>query len=748
MFRLSTIVCVMAVSGPAAWAQEPVDLAARLRDLDATVLAPAKDLPGMLGRHARARTQAAAERENAAWNKVQTRDEWEKFRDARLAALKASLGTGPGDGPVKARVTRTLDGPGYRIENVVYESRPGLVVTANLYLPADPPPSMPGIVIAHSHHNPKTQGELQDMGMTWARLGSAVLVPDMLGHGERRQHPFPDAKSYPEPFKAGRQDYYFRYQAGAQLPLVGESLMGWLVGDLRRGIDLLLSRPGVDPKRIVQLGAVAGGGDPAAVTAALDPRIAAVAPFNFGGPQPDYAVPADPERDFYWFGVPYWESTRCLRRGASDGFAQWTIAASVAPRRLLYAHEFAWDRDRDPAWPRLQKVFGLYAADHLAVATGKGNLRSSPPESTHCNNIGPVHRAGMYPALQRWLGLPVPDPEFTGQRRPADELIAMTPAAAKEFRPRPVHELAAELGRKQLAAARAHLATLTPDQRRQHLHREWAKRLGDVAPTAAPKATGQGTRRVGDVTVDRIVLEPEAGIVVPMILLRPAKGGRAPVVVAVAQDGKQAFLKHRADAIADLLKSGVAVCLPDLRGTGETRPGDGRRYGSSATSLSTHEWLLGGTLLGARLRDLRSTLRYLRDRPDVDARRLALWGDSFAPANLPDRRLDVPPDAAKQPDQAEPLGGLLALLVALYEDDVVAVHARGGLVSYESLLASPFLYVPHDVLVPGVLAAGDVSDVTAALAPRPVRYVGAVDGLNRRTADDQDIRWLLPHLRP
>jgi len=34
---------------------------------------------------------------------------------------------------------------------------------------------MPGIVLAHSHHNPKWEGELQDMGMTWARAGTAVL---------------------------------------------------------------------------------------------------------------------------------------------------------------------------------------------------------------------------------------------------------------------------------------------------------------------------------------------------------------------------------------------------------------------------------------------------------------------------------------------------------------------------------------------------------------------------------------------
>ena len=46
----------------------------------------------------------------------------------------------------------------------------------------------------------------------------------------------------------------------------------------------------------------------------------------------------------------------------------------------------------------------------------------------------------------------------------------------------------------------------------------------------------------------------------------------------------------------------------------------------------------------------------------------------------------MPLDADKQPDLAEPLGGLLALFGALYEDDVKAVYVRGGLDGYQSVL--------------------------------------------------------------
>ncbi len=738
------------VSGIAGWllpaekGKSADALAASLRDLDGAVLpvlqeGEARERRELLARDQRRRFREANLRENQAWRAVRTRADWEKFRDARVEALRASLGPFP---PVpkdlKVRITRRLDGDGYRIENLVFESRPGLVVTANLYLPVHPAHSMPGILISHSHHNPKTQGELQDMGMTWARQGCAVLIPDHLGHGERRQHPFRSEKDFSEAFRVGRQDYYFRHNLGMQLHAAGESLMGWMVWDLMRCVDVLLARPGIDAKRIILLGAVAGGGDPAGVTAALDPRVAAVAPFNFGGPQPDYAIPPDAENDFYYFGIGYWESTRCLRLSARDGFAHWVIVASLAPRRLIYAHEFAWERERDPVWPRVQQVFRWHdAEDHLAVATGQGNLKGSPPESSHCNNIGPLHRSRIYPALERWFDMPVPE-EFSKRRTP-DELLCLTPETVKELGPRPLHELLRALGSERSAAARQRLQRVPPEERRRQLRQDWARLLGNIEPKDDPKLlTLKRERlgeRLGEVAIERIALEAEPGISVPLLLLFP--GGdvkKPPVVIGMAHEGKNAFLRHRAKTIAELLEGGVAVCLPDLRGTGETRPdGDSRGRSSSSTSIWANEAMLGGTLLGARLRDLRSVIRYLRTRDDLNGGRIALWGDSFAPVNPQDRNLAVPLDAPKLPAQAEPLGGLLALFGALFEHEPVrAVSIQGGLVGYHSLLDSPFCYVPHDILVPDALTAGDLCDVAAALAPRPLRLDRLVDAHNRQ----------------
>jgi dienelactone hydrolase len=693
-----------------------------------------QELAGMLARDVRAREQAANLRENTAWQSVKTRGDWEKFRDTRIQALRDSLRLPPArPGAPKALVTSTLQGDGFRIQNIVFESRPGLIVTANLYGPARATRSMPGILISHSHHNPKTQGELQDMGMTWARQGCLVLVPDHLGHGERRQHPFRTETDYRRPFRAGRQDYYFRYNTGLQLQLIGESLMGWMVWDLVRGLDLLLAQPGVDKDRIILLGSVAGGGDPAAVTAAVDQRVKAVVPFNFGGPQPDYAVPDDPARDFYFFGVPGWESTRCLRLGARDGFAHWLIVGSVAPRSLIYAHEFAWQRERDPVWPRLLQVFRWYdASDRLAVADGRGTLRGSPPESSHCNNIGPIHRGKIYPALEHWFGMPVPA-EFS-RRRKSEDLFCLTPAAIQHFRPRPLVEIAAEVGALRASEARRQLRGLSSREQREQLRRDWSRLLGDVEPTADPTVQSHEKETSGQGTVERIVLDVGQGTIVPVLLLisPSTPGARSPLVLGLASQGKQAFLDRRAAEIAAWLDGKAAVCLLDVRGTGETKPRDGsRRHNSALTTLSAAEWMLGQTLLGARLRDVRSVVRYLGRRTDLDAGRVALWGDSFAPTNQQGEDLAVPLDADPLPHEAEPMGGLLALFGALFEESVRAIHIRGGLTGFHSLLQSQFCYVPHDALIPGALTAGDLRGVAASLAPRPLWIDSPIDGLNR-----------------
>jgi dienelactone hydrolase len=716
------------------------DVASKLRDLDLTVLSSKEreEAAGMISRDIERRRLLAVRRENMAWSQVTSRSDWERFRDQRLNALRESLGQLPQSSEeLNIETTGRIRGDGYRIENIVFESVPGLLVTANLYLPTKPRESMPGVLFSHSHHNPKMQGELQDMGMTWARQGCVVLVMDLLGHGERRQHPFVGSDQYPRPFRVGRQDYYFRYNVGLQLHLVGESLIGWMVRDLMRGVDVLCSREGVDEDRILLIGSVAGGGDPAAIAAALDRRVAGVAPFNFGGPQPDYPVPQDAEDKFYYFGVAYWETTRCLRLGGRDGFAHWLITASVAPRGLIYSHEFAWDRARDPVWPRLERVFDFYdAGDRLAAAAGRGHLKGQPPESTHCNNVGVIHRRELYPHLARWFDWQPPADEFQN-RLDVDKLLCITPAVAERLDPQPVYKLAEKLADERISAARKNMASVDITSRRAILRDGWSRILGNSRPAANPTVKAEGREDLNGLVIESIVLEVDPGVLVPLVLLqtRSERSEPLPVVVALADSGKQKFLAARSDAIATWLKAGCAVCLPDLRGYGETSAGSAYGPRSIGTTLSCRDQVLGQTLLGSRMRDVRSVLRFLRTRKDFD-QDVLLWGDSLAALNPPDRSAVVPFGVDNPNIQAEPCAGLLVLLTALFDEHVSAVCARGTFASVRSLLDSQFLYVPHDSVVPGVATVGDVADIAAALVPRPLLVECPVNGLNRGVSLD------------
>jgi hypothetical protein len=262
-----------------------------------------------------------------------------------------------------------------------------------------------------------------------------------------------------------------------------------------------------------------------------------------------------------------------------------------------------------------------------------------------------------------------------------------------------------------------------------------AAKLGDIELPTRVAGRTLWTKSFPAFAVEGIELQSSPGLRVPLLLLKPQADSsrRLPVVLALAQTGKERFLDERSTDLAALLKQGTAVCLADVLGTGEAAPG------SSTASLVATELMLGTTALGARLKDSRAVLRYLSGRKDLDPQRVVLWGDSFAAANPRDLLLDQsvllePGRQVTGPQavlQAQPVGGLLALLTALYEEKVRAVLVRGGLVSFLSVLKDRFCYMPQDIVVPGILWSADIADVVAALSPRAVLLVSLVDGRNR-----------------
>jgi len=347
----------------------------------------------------------------------------------------------------------------------------------------------------------------------------------------------------------------------------------------------------------------------------------------------------------------------------------------------------------------------------------------------------------IHAAFKDWFDIDVTSE--SSDRHPAQALQAMTPEAERELHPKKLNELLHDLAVERIARARQKLSELPRENRRRQLQADWARLLGNVAPPAEVKSRSivEHNNSAAGFSIERVVLTVESSISFPILLLKSEmaisdqRHVKPKVVVALAQSGKQRLLPARAAEIATFLASGLAVCLPDLRGMGETSLGTDRGRRSAATSASSSELMLGGTMLGAQVRDLRAVLVWLRGRDDLETQDFAIWGDSLSEPNPPDTIFQVPRDDDEAlPRSSEPLGGLLALLTALYEQDVRAVYVHGGLASFESVLAKHLVLIPHDVVVPGALTAGDLCDLVAAITPCRVRLEEMVDGWNRRVS--------------
>jgi hypothetical protein len=333
----------------------------------------------------------------------------------------------------------------------------------------------------------------------------------------------------------------------------------------------------------------------------------------------------------------------------------------------------------------------------------------------------------IHPALAKWFDIACSPEQEYSQRLPTSELLCWTPKEKTRLKPKPLHQILAEQTKPALAK----------DATRESLQSAWRQllKLEDIrdpvdAPPSAEDLSAGELRAVklafaGDV--------PTAAL----LLLPPGEKESLPVVVAVAQGGKKHFLEQRAEEIAALLSARISVCLVDVRGTGETSPDRDAGQYSGRTSLSASQLMLGRPLLSGQLADLQRVLRYLRTRDDVAAEKLALWADSSAKALAADAPFKYP-RRIDRPGECEPGATTLALVAALFDDQLAGVYARGGLASYASVLESPFVQVPHDAIIPGVLAAGsDLPQVVKAINV-PVQLVAQVDGRNRLVGEESD----------
>ena len=597
---------------------------------------PDRGQPGddMIQAYLRSETEAIHSRflEN-----VKSREDWQsrlpRYRKEYLYML--GLDPMPPKTPLRAAVTGTLQGDGFVVEMLHYQSRPRLYVTANLYRPADAEDAdrLPAVLYVCGHSSRGRNGNktaYQSHGIWFARHGYVCLILDTLQLGEI-------AAIHHGTYREERWWWHSR----GYTPAGVECLNGI------RGIDYLLSRPDVDAERIAVTG-ISGGGAATFWIAAADERVAAAAPVSGMADLPSYVsnrVINGHCDCMFLYNTFHWPWTR--------------IAALVAPRPLRFVNS---DKDRifpmdanDRVINRLERVYSLYgASDRVDAVVSIG---------------GHAYREDIRKAVYRFVNTHLKgDP-----REVADSEVDLVTGSGKNRRypialerlrvfpedaDLPADELNTTIDRHFVPVAavgppKAGEFTQWKRALQAELRRVTFRTFPDRAPPAeAVEETAGGSLR----------LRTEPGIEVHLRRLGGREATEKPkrvLLIVQGHDGDAPAEKfaHHASRPADA----VYVCEP--RGTGHTQ---WTRKNPPNYAERSHV-LLGRTVDTGRIRDVIAAARYLRaeyeaqvpvhvageGRAGVLAAYAALWEPDVAGAILHE------PPLTHMDDDAPPLLNVL-----------------------------------------------------------------------------------------
>jgi hypothetical protein len=271
---------------------------------------------------------------------------------------------------------------------VIFESRPGFQVAANLYIPKGNQLPLPALIIACGHDDAGKFPYQILSGIT--QLGYILLVFDPIGQGERLQYLTSDFKPR---HGIGVSEHIY---AGNQMFLVGETISSWFTWDAIRAVDYLCSRPEVDTKHI-GMGGVSGGGTQTAWICGVDPRITMAAPSCWVTTfrrNLENEEPADTEQ--------------CPRYALSLGLDHSDFIAAMAPKPVILLpqeKDFFDIRGTEESFVRLQNLYKLLGAkQNIEIFVGPG--AHSYPKATReamyntFNSATKVSRTNIEPQLE------------------------------------------------------------------------------------------------------------------------------------------------------------------------------------------------------------------------------------------------------------------------------------------------------------------------------------------------------------
>lgn len=491
------------------------------------------------------------------------RQEWESYRDTLRKNIIRRAGIREyHDLPLDMRVTKTIKMNGYTVNNVYFQTLPGIYATANLFVPVGKGP-FPAVVNMHGHGPAgKLDERVQACGHTLALNGYVSLIIDAFGSGERST-----VHGEPE---------YHGANLGASLMNIGETLLGMQVSDNMRAVDLLVSLPYVDPQNIGATGA-SGGGNQTMWFAALDERVKAAMPVVSVGTFESAVMRSNCVCELLPDGLVFTETSGIL--------------ALFAPRALKMCNH---RQDSNPtffpaemlkSYTNAKPIFRLFGAEKKISYELFDLVHGYWPEDR-------AAMLGWFDLHLKGKGDGSSKKEIPFETLPPEELMVFK-AGERDSLVITTEEYCRRKG-KELRTR--YLAKRTFDKGRAKAELRNILKVGD----------GTATKKVHELHNeegwDRIALETTDGKLIPL-LHYASRGKKGQYTILVNIEGKNAISP---DLYKGLIREGKGVIIVDLSGTGEASSENARvpsRLPRFHTLARAELWL-GKTLLGEWVKEL------------------------------------------------------------------------------------------------------------------------------------------------
>ncbi len=536
---------------------------------------PRRELAGYLAGD----LQALAAEWDARRARIRTAAQLEARNRFVRAKVREMLGRAIARCPLEAEVLAVLRRNGYHVENLAFQSRPGLWVTANLYVPAGAGP-FPAVISPCGHYElARMHPDYQRAYQALVRSGFVVLAYDPPGQGEREE--FPELRSVDE-----------HSLAAHLLLLLGENLAGYFVNDGMRAIDYLLTRREVDGRRIGCAGH-SGGGTMTILLACADERIRCAA-INEGGTMHRWPVAFSRQGS-----APLSEGEQNLFPAAIHGIDACDLHVAVAPRPLLatierYAPRFNETVDHIRARYRL-----LGAEQRFAVEEARDR---------HAWNAR--LRLATVNWFRRWFYSAEALEEESEGRPEAPALLHFTPQGSLR---------AAGRGKSFFEMIRDGATPPRPDLDRV---RRRVRALFSPANSSDPPAVKRlAARPASGLSIETLEITPERGVRLDARLFLPERPEARPVLWV---DDAGAWDQCEAAA-----RRGAPVLALNVRGVGAASPGPARPFAhlfDAETACAHMAWYMDRCLFRMRVFDVRRGLDYLTARLQAPGRGVRITG--------------------------------------------------------------------------------------------------------------------------